>query len=315
MGQFTRDNLSYWARTLAAPFAQAFPINDAVSRTISPVMIIGCGRSGNTLLRSMLVRGGEVAIPPESYVWPTIARGYSRWRYSPWITVVEYVVDAFQRSEFGLSPSDLSSIKRHAMALAQKERSLAAVLNLIYESYCNLNGFSGRRWGDKTPLNVLDIRAIEGIFPASQYIHIFRDPRAVALSTVKAARTSPGIRESTFADSARRWTNSVRNARALGRRVGSKRYHEVRYEDLVSRPEEVLTNVCRFLGQSYTREMLSFYEMADMLGDVPAHSHHARIYTPVDPGRSKDWEQEISKSDKATVDCITSRYRLMLGYV
>ena len=63
-GQSMREEISHRLRSKLAPFAGAFPLNDAESRAISPIMIVGCGRSGNTLLRSMLVQGGEIAIPP-----------------------------------------------------------------------------------------------------------------------------------------------------------------------------------------------------------------------------------------------------------
>jgi protein-tyrosine sulfotransferase len=313
-GHSTRQDISHWIRSALAPLAGAFPLNDAASRSISPVMIVGCGRSGNTLLRSMLVHGGEIAIPPESYVWPAIARGYAHWRYSSWRTVTDQVVDAFTRSEFALSSLDRSLMKARAQELPGLQRSLASILNIIYESHCRLSGFAGRRWGDKTPFNILDIGVIQPIFPAAQYIHIVRDPRAVALSYVKAARTSSGIRETTFADSARRWRVSVRNARALRTRVGSRRYCELRYEDLVRAPEEELRRICQFLGEAYTPAMLSFDEGANKLGDVPSQAHHAKVRTPLDPSRCNGWASEISRPDRETVDEITSGYRQLFGY-
>jgi hypothetical protein len=262
----------------------------------------------------MLVRGGEIAIPPESYVWPAVARGFSKWRFSGWETVTSRVVDAFRASEFRMSESSLALIKANAVALPQLQRSLASILNLIYETYCDMNGYSGRRWGDKTPFNILDISVLEDIFPAAQYVHIVRDPRAVALSIVKAAQSSPGIRERSFDDAANRWVRSVRNAEALGRSVGNERYYQLRYEDLVRAPEPELRKLCAFLGQAYSSAMLSFYEGASALGDVPAQSHHARVQQPLDPDRSDSWRDEIAAADRATVDTITSQYRHRFGY-
>lgn len=313
-GHSRREEIAYWVRTRLAGLAGAFPLNDPQSRSISPIMIIGCGRSGNTLLRSMLVRGGEVAIPPESYVWPAIARGYSRWRYSSWGAAAAQVVDAFTDSEFGLSASDLQLMKASAEALPEGQRSLAAILNLIYETYCDRTGFGGRRWGDKTPFNILDIRVLEGIFPAAQYVHIVRDPRAVALSYVKAARASEGIRENTVEASADRWVRSVRNARALRKRLGPRQYAELRYEDLVRAPEEELRRLCGFLNLAYGPAMLSFQKGAKALGDVNAYRHHARVRKPLDPSRADSWTTEMSARDRAIVERITPEYRSWFGY-
>ena len=309
---FKPSNIAHSVRSGVAELAGAIPVNDPVSRRISPVMIIGCGRSGNTLLRSMLVAGGEIGIPPESYVWPSIARDFAHWRFTKWENVARQVVRSFEGSDFGFADDDLKRIEADAVRLPNT--SLAALLDLIYDTYCNLNGFAGRRWGDKTPLNILDIRVIEDIFPAAQYVHIVRDPRAVALSIVEAAKTSTRIREKTLTAAAERWNKSVRNARALEKRVGSSRFIEIKYENLVADPERELSRLCQYLGVQYSREMLSFYRAADTLGDVPVLFHHAQVLKPLDPAKADSWKHKIGRADRITVERMTAKYRRQFGY-
>ena len=306
------SNVAHKLTSGIARVAGAIPLNDPFSRRISPVMIVGCGRSGNTLLRSMLVAGGEIGIPPESYVCPSLARRFARWRFAKWQFVARQVVRSFEGSDFGFTNEILGGIEAEAIRLPNP--SLAAALNLVYVTYCNLNGLAGRRWGDKTPLNILDIRVIEDIFPAAQYVHIVRDPRAVALSIVEAARTSSRIREKTLSAAAERWNKSVRNARALEKRIGRGRFHEVKYEALVQNPEAELSRLCRFLGLQFKPEMLSFYHTADRLGDVPILSHHAQVLKPLDPARAHSWRHKITASDRTTVERMTARYRREFGY-
>lgn len=81
LSDFKPSNIFHRIVSRVAPLVGAFPINDSYSRAVSPVMIIGCGHSGNTMLRSMLIHSGQIAIPPESYVWPAVARGFSTWRF------------------------------------------------------------------------------------------------------------------------------------------------------------------------------------------------------------------------------------------
>ena len=45
-------------------------INEAANLTCIPFFIIGSGRSGNTLLRSILSGNSDISIPPESYRIP-----------------------------------------------------------------------------------------------------------------------------------------------------------------------------------------------------------------------------------------------------
>jgi hypothetical protein len=262
----------------------------------------------------MLVHGGEIAIPPESYVWAAVARGFSRWRYSSWEAAVPRIVNAFKASDFAFSEPDFEEIRQKALDLPQHRRSLASALDLIYEKYCELNGFLGRRWGDKTPLNILDIRVIESIFPIAQYVHIVRDPRAVALSTVKASGISSRIRERNFAEAADRWHRSIRNARALQKRVGRESYYELKYEDLIRHPEAELARLCQYLDQSYSPAMLSFFEGATKLSDVVAQAHHAQVLRPLDVSRLDAWAGEISREDQKLVELMTAKYGKQLGY-
>lgn len=307
-------NLSHRIVNRIAPLFRAYPINDAYSRELSPIMIIGCGRSGNTMLRSMLVHSGQVAIPPESYVWPAIARGFSRWRFLSWEIAASRIVGAFEGSDFGLTRSDLDQITSAAIALPASRRSLASVLDVIYRYYCELRNLAGRRWGDKTPLNILDIRMIENIFPSAQYVHIVRDPRAVSLSIMTAAKASPGIREKSIAEAADRWNKSVRNARSLNKRIGANRYIEIRYECLLADPERELRRLCKFLNISYNDVMLSFHEGSTKLGDVTIMPHLQRVGQPLDPARSAAWRNTISYEDRVTVERVTRRYRELAGY-
>jgi hypothetical protein len=263
----------------------------------------------------MLIQGGELAIPPESYVWSDVARDFSRWRFFSWKDVTNPVIEAFGNgSDFGLSDPDVQLIKSRAHALPYERRSLASLIDLIYRTYCEINSFSVSRWGDKTPLNILGIRMIEDIFPLAQYVHIVRDPRAVALSIMKAAELSPRIRERSYAQAADRWNISIRNARSLAQRIGPKRYLEVRYEDLVHNPERELGHICTFLRLSYNPAMLAFHESASRLGDLAMHRHLKRVGQPLDATRSDAWKHSISPGDRLTVERLTVRYRKLFGY-
>lgn len=42
---------------------------------------------------------------------------------------------------------------------------------------------------------------------------------------------------------------------------GSNRYLEIRYEDLVRKPEKTLGVICSFLGIDYTSQMLDYWKL------------------------------------------------------
>src|SRR4051794_36552994 len=57
--------------TSGAPVAEPFPF------------IVACGRPGTTPLRAMLERGGEIAIPPESYFPVSLAERHAGTSFDP----------------------------------------------------------------------------------------------------------------------------------------------------------------------------------------------------------------------------------------
>ena len=58
------------------------------------------------------------------------------------------------------------------------------------------------------------------------------------------------------------WATEVRDARALGGRVG-ERYLELRYEALVADPAAELERVCAFAGLVYDDAMLGYVGQTD----------------------------------------------------
>jgi hypothetical protein len=138
--------------------------------------------------------------------------------------------------------------------------------------------------GDKTPLQSANIlREIDAMLPEAKVVHVIRDGRDVAVSHThhrwnrvrpveEGGRLTPEERdkrdryrenpekfvasgESIFSDEyimtfAKEWRSKVGNSHRDGPSVLGDRYTEVRYEDLLERPEEEMGRLFRFLGAS-----------------------------------------------------------------
>ena len=121
---------------------------------------------------------------------------------------------------------------------------------------------SESRYGDKMPAAVQRIPALAAMFPEGRFVHIIRDGRDVALSAMAIA----GQRRDPVAlaiDWRRRRRPVARQAR-----LGSRRYHEVRYERLVSDPAS-RSPTCAGSSTSTATRRLQFFERRD---NVPARS-------------------------------------------
>ncbi len=96
-------------------------------------------------------------------------------------------------------------------------------------------------------------RSSTELFPDAQYVHLIRDGRDAALSFLQMPEgtfTRTWAHPTTPAQFACLWRKEVGDARALGRRVGAARYHEVRYEALVADPDAAVRGDLRVRGHS-----------------------------------------------------------------
>jgi hypothetical protein len=237
-------------------------------------------------------------------------------RASSWGKLCGLVFDEFTGyREFFTWQCDLSDALEKAKALPKEARSLAALLDLIYQAYGvqHAKGFS--RWGDKTPINTFFLPLIDRVFPNAQYIHIIRDPRAVAVSYRKAAETAPGIKMMSYSEAARLWREAIVCARALGQHVGNARYTEVRYENLVMKPDEELYRLCSFLRLEFKSSMLEYYKQFDRMGDTRHYTHHDNVGKPLDPGAAERWRKKITRKDQQEILRYAGDLANNLGYL
>jgi hypothetical protein len=94
------------------------------------------------------------------------------------------------------------------------------------------------------------LRLLEGIDP--YYVHLVRDPRAVAYSWQRPKPTPEPRREMVTykpSVSTRNWLGLNATAEAIRRRVGRDKYLLVRYEDLATDPRSALESIVRMVGE------------------------------------------------------------------
>jgi Sulfotransferase family len=266
-----------------------------------PVILLGVSRSGTTLLRVILDRSPGLAIPDESFFVPLLARRHPR-------TIdAERFLDDVSRiptiRDWGLAPPDISSRVRSGMPTGD---AIAA----IFEAYADAAGKP--RWGDKTPMYMRHLALLEELFPQATYVHLIRDGRDAALSFLQMPEgtfTRTWAHPRTPAEFACLWRKEVGDARALGRRVGPARYHEVRYEELVADAESVLRGICAFAAVAFEPAMLDYTESVD----VSAKPHQQRLLTPPTTG-VRSWREDMPAADVAAFGAVAGDLLAELGY-
>jgi hypothetical protein len=213
-----------------------------------PIFVVGCPRSGTTLLRLMLRAHPRIAIPPETRLlldayehrgaYGDLRRLSNREALAEWI-----VAGAGTRfSRLGLDP------RLVADEIVAGPPTLGSALEITLRAYARRLGKP--RWGDKRPGYVQYIDALLRMFPEAQIVHLIRDGR----DCVAELKRTPWWRMGVYHAIAT-WTQAIDAGKAATRRLPPDGYIELQYERLASDPEAELRRLCAFLGEEYVSAM------------------------------------------------------------
>jgi hypothetical protein len=253
------------------------------------------------LLRVILDRSPGIAIPDETFFIPQLAH-----RHSSPIDPDAFLDDLRRLPR--LAAWDVSAGELAARLLSNM--SVGEALAATFSAYAAKHGKP--RWGDKTPMYMRHLGLIERLFPDSQHVHLIRDGRDAALALLDmpdGVVTKTWAYPRSAAGFACEWRTEVRRARDLGRRLGSSRYFEIRYEALVDDTEGVVRSVCDFAELPFEPAMLEYAGAVD----VSAKPHHQRLLQP--PTRAvRDWRTQMSRADALAFEAIAGDLLAELGY-
>ncbi len=267
----------------------------------TPLIVLGVSRSGTTLLRVMLDRSPGIAIPDETFFIPQLAH-----RHRGRVDSDSFLDDLrrFPRlAAWGLSADDFASRLRPDMGIGE-------AISAVFDAYASSRGKP--RWGDKTPMYMRHLGLLDRVFPEAQYVHLIRDGRDAALAFLDMPEhvvTKTWAHPRDAAGFACEWRVEVADARGLGRRVGSSRYLEVRYEDLVTDAERVVRTICEFASLPFEPAMLEYAGTVD----VSAKPHHQRLLQAPTKG-VRDWRTQMSPENARAFEAIAGDLLAVLGY-
>lgn len=122
--------------------------------------------------------------------------------------------------------------------------------------------YKKNRWLEKTPKHVRSIATIKNFFPTAKFIYLLRDGRDVSISIKK--RTGDIIA------AAKRWRDDNLMAEAF---LEDENLIRIKYEELVSTPEETLKEIFAFLSEDYEDGCLNYHS-------APKFYYSSKIFKP-----------------------------------
>jgi hypothetical protein len=191
------------------------------------LFIVGCPRSGTTMVQQALNRHSQIVIPPETKFFFSFL-GHSRKR---------------QRRHLDRLEADLQiTLLRPARRVATPEEARAFYRHLARRYVERLPKRDVVYFGDKTPEHTGQLPRIRRLFPGAKILILYRDGRDVAASLRKMPWMSPDLYVCFLV-----WLYYYRVVQDA-RGEGGPGLYFARYEDIVADPEKELGRILSFLG-------------------------------------------------------------------
>ena len=295
-------------QTALAGVPEAAEATEAPHAPSPYVFVVGCPRSGTTLLQRMLDSHPMLTIANDTHFIPRAIKGST------------------QGGDPALTPELVQSVRHyhrfHRLGLADSAVDRAArgpntyseFVSALYRELANSKGKPLA--GEKTPDYVKQLPLLHRLFPQAKIIHIIRDGRDVALSLLEWAHEKKGPgrfklwKQNPLATSALWWSRMVESGRKHGRHIGPDHYYEVRYEDLVTDSERELRRIADFLDLPYSPGMLAYHE-GKVRSDTGLSAKKA--WLPPTAGL-RDWRSAMEQPDIELFEALTGELLIDLGY-
>ena len=266
-----------------------------------PFFIVGNPRSGTTLLRTLLCGHSQISIPDETGFLPHLTEYQARDLTPAEIKQLVNKIGEMNHEWFNL----VDDLDQFCASLAQPR--LDVVLDGLYHAKIASSGAA--RWGDKGPSYVRVISEIDKIFPDAQFIHLIRDGRDCVVSALRKWGDRYWYYDAFYL--LKTWQRNVTLGRQAGKWLGSDRYLEIRYEQLVEQTEATVGQVCEFIGEPFEVAMLDHLQVGKQISGPTGHYEVSR---PVTSGSVDNWKSRMSEYDQKLANRLVGDELEQLGY-
>lgn len=266
-----------------------------------PTFVVGCERSGTTLLAVMIGRHTSIAMMPETHFFLRVVPRRLRALPLTHSQILKRYYKSPRASDIDL---DRGELERRFNAMPP---TCAALFETILSMYTE-------RWGkargaEKTPFHLLCVPLILKWFPEARIVGIVRDGRDVVRSIMNAPWTAHrSLRRHCW-----KWARSAKLSRRLARKY-PRNFHLIRYEELVLQPEKTLHGVDAFLGIPFEAGQLQ--QTGDPTGVVPDRERGWKgnaIERP-DASRIGKWASKVTPHERLVMNSLMGPELREFGY-
>lgn len=266
-----------------------------------PVFVVGCQRSGSTLLGAMLgAHPDMVCVPEAQFLADLMPPGPADRPVDP-----ARVINQVERHwRFQVWEWDLAGRRPAPGECPDTYRGAMEWLVRLYDRDTK-SGVS-RVWVEQQPGHVRCLRDLLLHFADAKAIHVVRDGRAVAASLLPL---DWGPNE--ILPAANFWEQRVARGFAASAFMGPDRLMHIRYEDITRDPEAAMRRCADFIGVEYHPAMLVSGGLR--LPRFTEHQHNLVGSRP-NPGRNDAWKEKLSPREIEIFEAVSGDLLRYLGY-
>jgi hypothetical protein len=262
-----------------------------------PIFVVGCPRSGTTMLSLMIHAHPRLAMPPESRF--LIRAWRNRAKFGDLSTPKQRLALGKACVRTGSKVRDLGLDPQQVLdAILEAPPTMGSAFGTVFKMYADKHGAT--RWGDKRPAYYQEVDVLLRLFPDAQIVHIVRDGRA----NVASLKKMPWWPFDSIGSMAA-WSQAEYCSRRNARRLPEDVFHVIRYESLVAEPEPVLRELCAFLQEDFHPAMLEPSEVREVVPDKK--TWHTNLNNSVSTDRVESWRKGLDAWELGLMETVLRR--------
>jgi len=271
-----------------------------------PIFIVGSPRSGTTLLSAMLGSHSRLYCGPETQFFNKIANSK--------LKKINSDDDWYQKASNILCEITLSG-QVVVELFGENQSSIVKYLNdqprnkkSLLESLCRNNAHKNgkARWIEKTPNHILHLAEIRSMYPAAKIIRIMRDPRDSAKSMIDLPWTTESFIENSYL-----WKKWYEQSE--GFLNTDNQSLTVKFEDLLCKSQNVLTKICKFIGEDFEEGMLDTKASAKLVISK-GEPWKNQVGQSLDTKKVATWKKKLDHEDINFADRFFKQVLSLYGY-
>lgn len=278
------------------------------------VFMLGRGRSGTTLLQTILDTHAQIQFPIESRLIIYLCKKYSGNHKITEKFIHSFLNDLFLdnkfRTHWKLKKTDL---ERSLLLYLRQQLSFETLCKIIYLQYPSLfTKTKIKLIGDKNPTYAIFAAKLIELFPEAKFIHIVRNPK----DNIVSHRDT--FSRSNIAFLAHGWISYNRYIEKCKKKFPN-RFITIRYEDLVSEPTSTITFIAKHLNLDANELNLNL----DLESNKKYHTQlkgkefehfHKNLLKPINTEQIEKWRLKLTKEEINLVEYITHEYAVSYNY-